>query len=112
MAGHQVAPTDIYQFWFHLGAYRVHLGAAGMEATARGRVDWTRHSPLQYDPGPTPVRVSNGGGRHQRQSIGVIGPAKYLLSRAQLHYLTHIHDGDAIAYVFHHAQIVRDEEIG
>ena len=104
MASHQVAPADIHEFWFQLRAYALRLGAAWVKATTRARVDRAGHSPLQYHPFPASIGVGDGAGGEESHGIGVIGPGKYLLGRAQLHYLAQAHDHDAIAKVLHHAQ--------
>ena len=48
----------------------------------------------------------------QRLGVGVIGPSEDLLSRRLLDNAAEIHDGDAVAEMLDHGEIVRDEEIG
>ncbi len=53
-----------------------------------------------------------GHGVEQRLGVGMVGLRVDLLRFAELDDAAEIHDGDAVAHMAHHAQIVADEQAG
>ena len=59
-----------------------------------------------------PVGVGHGNRRQQAAGIGVLRRLEDLLARADLDDLAHVHHRHAVADLFHHRHVMRDEEVG
>ena len=88
------------------------LGAAGVEGATRRRVHGAGHIALQGAPLPAPRQVGHGYGGEQCLGIGVQRVRKELVGFGQFDDAPQVHDGDAVADVLDHGQVVRDEYIG
>ena len=61
---------------------------------------------------PLPLRVGDGDGRQEGRGVGVGGSQVHVVGRTLLDDLSQVHDGDAVAQVPHHRQVVGDEQVG
>jgi hypothetical protein len=102
---------------FHLqrrllvGADLLRQRASSAEAAARGRVDRARHVAGQDDALPLLARRRLGDGRQQRHRVRVLGVAVELCRGGQLDDLAQVHDGDPVADVADHRQVVSHKEV-
>ena len=76
VAGRELAGENLPQHGLFPGAAVEGIGAAGVEAAARGRVDRARHIPAQDDALFRRIRVGHRHRREQRLGIGVLRPRK------------------------------------
>jgi hypothetical protein len=83
-----------------------------VEAAAGRRRGRRRHVAAHDRGGAAARRVERGHGREQRLRVGVLRRAEERLGLALLHDLSEVHDRHSIGEIAHHAEIVRDEEIG
>ena len=88
------------------------VGAAGVEAAARGRVDRARHVALEDDALLRGVGVGHRHRRQQRLGVGVLRPREQRGAVGDLDDLAEIHDRDAVADVLDDRDVVGDEQIG
>src|SRR6185312_14223047 len=98
-----------------LGAADVlRVGAARVERAAGRRVARVRHLALRaYAPAPAALaRVGIEDGREERLGVGVLRARVDLRRLRQLDDAAEIHDGDPLAEVVDHAQVVGDHEVG
>ena len=87
------------------------LGTAGMKATTDRRVQWIWNFARDFDALVARKRIWNC--RNQSTRVGVLRIGeKYGFPVARLDNATEIHDGDPVAHVFDHAQIVADHHVG
>ena len=86
--------------------------APWMEGAAGRRIDRIRHVALEDDPVRAMVQVGDRNGRQQGLRIGMGGVGIEVVGVGQLHDPPEVHHRDPVAYVFHDAQVVRDEDIG
>ena len=112
MARDPVAARAELQLGLHLVAEFLAVGAARMEAAPRRRVDRARHISLQDDPLLLTIRIRDRNRREKRPGIGVLGIPVNRLAIGDLHDFAQVHDRYAVADVFDHPKIVRDEKIG
>ena len=88
------------------------VAATGMEMTPRRRVRGIRHVAFEDHPIGAEARVRLRHCRKQRLGIRMFRRLEQRLGAGDLHDPADIHHGDAVADVLHHAQIVRDEQVG
>jgi len=72
----------------------------------------TRDLPFQDDSLGLSGRIGTRRRRDQRLCVRVKGLCENLLRPTDLDYLPRVHDCDAVRDVIHHAQVVRDEQVG
>jgi len=92
-------------------AHILDVAAAGRETTAARQVHRAWQVPSDDGAHVAPPRIDNGRRCQQRLCVGMSRPIEDAARLSQLHDLAEVHDGDAIAQVFHNAQIVRNEEV-
>ena len=90
----------------------IDIGAAGMEAAARRRIERARHLALQHDAAALGPRLGHRDRRQQRAAVGVARRGEQRLGVRGLDDAAEIHHGDAVGDVLHHGEIVRDEDVG
>ena len=114
VAGNEVARFGLLPVGLGGGADFLRERAAGAEAASGGWRDRARDLALQHDAlGRAQVRRHGHRlGRQQRLGVGMERPLGDVVGRTQFHELAEIHDGDAVADVAHHAEVVGDEQIG
>ena len=111
MADHIVARLDL-TLLRHLGLALLHaVGAAGMELAASRRIRRGGNGALQHDTIHLHRGIRHRDGRKQGLGVGVQRVAEDVLRSAVLHQIAQIHDAHRVGDVFHHGQIVGDEEI-
>jgi hypothetical protein len=108
-----MARGNLTQFWcFHL-AVVFGIAAAWVEVTARWRVAGSATSPSSI-----PTAQSGGAGRAWAQPKAALqcrdATAWQTIRafRGNFHQLADIHHRHAVGDIFHHAQVMRDEDIG
>lgn len=82
-----------------------------MEGAARWRRDRTGRFAFQRLALMAKSRIGLGDGFEKRAGVGVSGPVEDAISRPTFDDAAKIHDRERIADVFHHRQIVADEQI-
>ncbi len=112
MAGHHMAFSYGNIGGFYLRTDILGHVTAGMKAAAGGRVHGAWDIPLQEDFLADDIGVPYGDSRQQGFRIGMTGVLKKLIPAGHLHDLTQVHDGNPVADMAHHSQVMRDEEIG
>src|SRR5258708_5644880 len=80
-------------------------GAAGWRRYGTGRLGLNRNAVV------TPLWIGHRNGLDQSARIGMGGMAEDAIHRAFLDNAAEIHDGDGIADMFDHRQIVADEDV-
>ena len=94
-------------------AARMRIGAAGVEMTARRRVDRARHVALEDDAlALARARLRDRHGRQQRLGVGMQRHLEQALLVGHLDDAAEIHDGDAMRDVLDHGEIVRHQQVG
>ena len=83
---------------------------AGVKSTAARRIDVAGNLARQH--GEALAVVGVGDRRQQRLRIRVERFGEQRAGRRGLHQLAQVHHGDPVGHQAHHAQIVRDEQIG
>jgi len=89
--------------------------AARMKSTARRRVNRAGHIPGKKFPFLPPLPPSRSGNRNSRQQslrVRVFGIQIELPVCGQFDEFAQIHDCNPVSHVFHHAQIMRNDQIG
>jgi len=109
VAGDVVAGEDLAHLRLLLRAALEGVGAAGVEAAARGRVDRARHVALQDDALARRLGVGNRDRRQERLGVGVLRAGEEGALVGELDDLAEIHDRDAVADVLDHRKVVGDE---
>src|SRR6266446_4268725 len=97
MASDVVAGEDLADLGLLLGAALEGVGAAGVEAAARGRVDRARHIAFEDDALSRRLWVGDRDGREQRLGVGVLRAGEEGALVGELDDLAEIHDRDAVA---------------
>ena len=97
----------------HFAAAAVdHVGAAGVEAAARRRIERARDLSLQHNPAALCPRFRHRDRGQQRAAVGMARFREQRVRRRRLDDLAEIHHGDAVGDVLDHGEIVRDEDVG
>src|SRR5579863_962426 len=114
MTSDQALPRRLAQHGWLRAAAVDRFRAARMKRTSRRRIRRTRRLAAQRRIGTRTFggRIGNGYGGEKRAGIRVLGTRVKLLRRRELDHLAEIHDGHAIGDLPHHAEIMRDEEVG
>lgn len=88
--------------------------APGMESAASGRVERTGYLPLEEKSPPSPLhwRVGDRSGRKQSVGVRVKSFTKEGVRRTHLDDFSEVHDGNSIADMPNHREVVSDEQIG
>ena len=87
-------------------------GTARVKAAALGRMERAGHIALQDNAVPFVTRVRDRNGREQRLRIRVQRLAIEIFTGSQFNHFPQVHHGDTVRDVFHHAQVVGDEQVG
>jgi hypothetical protein len=83
-----------------------------MEAAAAGRVDRARHLARKDNALAPRAWIGERRCREQRLGIGMKGRPEECVLLRELDDLSEIHDGDPVADVLDHREIMRNEEVG
>ena len=83
-----------------------------MEPATRRRIDSARRIALQDHVIAPDLRVGDRDRGDQRLGVGMTRTVEQLVPRRRLDELAEIHDGDAIADMAHHAEVMGNEQIG
>ena len=111
MTGYRMPRQPLFQLRCFLRTELLRDGAARMKLAARWRV--SRIGRLAFQPDAlSSVFVNGGDGRQERSGIGVERVRVQFLCRGQFHDLAQVHHRDAVAHVFYHTEIMRDENVG
>src|SRR5690606_29683951 len=94
------------------GAARLRQRAAGAERTTGRRVQRAGNLALERLRGPALALAGRGHGSQQGAGVRMRGLVEDGVAGTGLDDLAQVHDGDMVADVPHHAQVVRDEDIG
>jgi hypothetical protein len=114
MAGRDVTRTEVGQLGLvddtHVGAPR----ASGVEVATRRRIDGARHVALEDEALTLAVEpgIGDGDRRKQRIRLGMDRLTVKVCRTGTFDDLAEVHDGHAVRYVPHDAEIVGDEQIG
>ena len=103
---------DLPELGLLLGAFFTGVLAPGVEAAAGGRVHGAGHIALQHLLHGGNLRVGHGDGVQQGVGIRMGGAVKKVVLFSDFHDIAQIHDGDAVAKVLDHTEVVGDEDIG
>ena len=82
----------------------------GGEGAALGGIEHVHGRTLDGDQPLIALGVHAGHGAQQAHGVGVAGLVEDVVYRPLLHDLAGIHDGDLVADLSHHAQVVGDED--
>ncbi len=108
-----LGPLDLSQLRVALAAAGLRLQAARMELTAGWRIKRTRDFSFQKDVFPLGfnLRIGNRYGCKKRPGVGMKGIAIQIAPGGNFHDITQVHDGDPIADMPDHGQVVRDKKV-
>jgi hypothetical protein len=106
-----MARLDLDKLLIFIGAFLAGHPAAGSEAAARFGIHRAGHISLQHDTGIFGCGVYTRNRGEQRYGIGVHGICEDIVCIGHFHDLPQIHYGDAVRYMPHNAQVVRNEQI-
>src|SRR5215470_4213486 len=112
--GGEMPGSDFAQRRLLLGAAWHAMGAAGVEAAARGRIGRAGQVALEQRVVADALQPRIGQ-RDRLQQAARIGMARLGMQAGalgNLHDAAEIHDGDAVAHPLHHAEVVGDEDVG
>ena len=111
VAGDAVTVRGEVQRRFGLIANGLAISTAGMESTARGRMDGTRYVPLKDN---VLLPLADVEHRHRRQQCSRIRMLGILINRfalGDLDHLAEVHDGDPMADMFDDSKVMRDKKV-
>ncbi len=108
MAGFDFLEGEIHANGFVVAG----VGYAVAEGAAFGWVDGGRDVALEEDFFAFHLGIGHGDGGEEGFGVGVFRVAVDGFRIGQLHDFPEIHDGDAVADVFYHGEIVGDEKVG
>src|SRR5262245_54562271 len=98
--------------WKLMAAAVLRVAAARVEFAPAGAASDARHLSLDRDERPALLRIRARNALHERFGIGMRRLAEDRLAVPLLHDTAEIHDGETIADMPHHRQVVGDDEIG
>ena len=101
---------DLLQLRLDGAAAVEHVGAAGVEAAAAGRIARARHVAFEDDAVAGRARHRHRHGGEQRAGVGVLGRREDLALVRRLDDLAEIHHRDAVGHVLDDREIVADEQ--
>jgi hypothetical protein len=111
MTGNAMPRSINYHLGFLLPASWHSDWAARMEAASWWWANRAWDIALQHHAGTPRTRMCHRHRRQQGFRIGVAWRLEQSLSRRNLYNLAEVHDGNTMADVFHHAQIMCNEKI-
>lgn len=114
VAGHKVAGQHFAQGRGCGAAGVFGKGAAAGKTAATGHIERAGRVALQANAQLAFLAacIHRRRRRPQGQRVGVQGVGKQVFAGGAFHKLPQVHDGDVIAHVADHAQVVRDEQVG
>ena len=114
VTGHKLSGRCFFQLRSFFFATLCSIRTARMEAAPGRRIDRARKISFQAafllcfcQPW-----IRNGNGRKQSCRIGMQGVGKQFFGRGEFHDSACVHDGNAVAEVFHHGKVVGYEKDG
>src|SRR5512139_321114 len=112
MTTDKVTWRNLAQLWRFCPALLDAESTAWMEVAAGGRIGRIGDISFQYDRRAALTGIRFGNGREQSFRIRMPGAVEKLFRASMFHQLSDVHHHNAVANVFDHAEIMRDEQIG